>query len=95
MMRAWKLLMLCASTPCSPVGFGAKLGSVVPAAPTVRVSDYAAALAPDARARLERILEEGEQTTGAQIVVAIFRSLEGERLEDFSIRLAVRWRVGR
>ncbi len=61
----------------------------------MRVSDYANALAPDARARLERVLEEGERTTGAQIVVAIFPSLEGESLEDFSIRLAEKWRVGR
>jgi uncharacterized protein len=28
------------------------------------------------------------------VVVAIFRSLEGESLEDFSIRLAERWRIG-
>jgi uncharacterized protein len=28
-------------------------------------------------------------------VVAVFASLEGESLEDFSIRLAERWRVGR
>ena len=59
------------------------------------MSDYAAALTPDARARIERGLEEGERTTGAQIVIAIFPSLEGESLEDFSIRLAERWRVGR
>jgi uncharacterized protein len=28
------------------------------------------------------------------MVIAVFRSLEGESLEDFSIRLAERWRVG-
>ncbi len=28
------------------------------------------------------------------MVVAIFRSLEGESLEDFSIRLAEKWRIG-
>ena len=28
------------------------------------------------------------------MVVAIFRSLEGESLEDFSVRLAERWRIG-
>ena len=28
------------------------------------------------------------------MVIAIFRSLEGENLEDFSIRLAQRWRIG-
>ena len=46
------------------------------------------------RARLERVLVEGERSTGAQVVVAIFPSLEGESLEDFSIRLAEKWRVG-
>jgi len=28
------------------------------------------------------------------MVIAIFRSLEGENLEDYSIRLAERWRIG-
>ncbi len=41
------------------------------------------------------MLAERERATGAQMVVAVFRSLEGESLEDFSIRLAERWRVGR
>jgi uncharacterized protein len=59
------------------------------------VNDYAGALAPEARARIEGVLAEGERATGAQVVVAIFKSLEGESLEDFSIRLAERWRVGR
>jgi uncharacterized protein len=41
------------------------------------------------------VLAEGERATGAQIVVALFPSLEGESLEDFSIRLAEKWRIGR
>jgi uncharacterized protein len=61
----------------------------------VRVSDYAGALTPEARARLEGVLADGERATGAQVVVAIFPSLEGESLEDFSIRVADAWRVGR
>jgi uncharacterized protein len=40
------------------------------------------------------VLAERERATGAQMVVAIFRSLEGESLEDFSVRLAERWRIG-
>jgi uncharacterized protein len=40
------------------------------------------------------VLADGERSTGAQVVLAIFRSLEGESLEDFSIRLAEKWRVG-
>ncbi len=59
------------------------------------MNDYAGLLPAEERARLERQLAAGEAATGAQVVVAIFRSLEGESLEDFSIRLAERWRIGR
>jgi uncharacterized protein len=58
------------------------------------VNDYARLLSGETRQRLESRLTEREQATGAQMVVAIFRSLEGESLEDFSVRLAERWRVG-
>jgi uncharacterized protein len=40
------------------------------------------------------VLAEGEKTTGAQVVIAVFPSLEGESLEDFSIKVAEKWRVG-
>jgi hypothetical protein len=58
------------------------------------VNDYARLLSPDAQQRLEQRLAERERATGAQMVVAIFPSLEGENLEDFGIRVAERWRVG-
>jgi uncharacterized protein len=62
--------------------------------PTARVNDYAGILAPADRERLEARIGDRERTTGAQVAVAIFPSLDGENLEDFSIRLADRWRVG-
>ena len=62
--------------------------------PTVRVSDFANVLDTGARARLEGVLADGEKTTGAQVVIAVFPSLEGESLEDFSIKVAEKWRVG-
>jgi uncharacterized protein len=58
------------------------------------VNDYAGLLRPAEREQLESRLAERERATGAQVVVAIFRSLEGESLEDYSIRLAERWRIG-
>jgi uncharacterized protein len=58
------------------------------------VNDYARLLPAAAHRRLETRLAEREQATGAQMVLAIFPSLEGESLEDFSIRLAQQWRVG-
>jgi uncharacterized protein len=66
----------------------------VPPAPDRRISDYAGALTPAQRDRLEQQLVEREQGSGNQVVVAIFRSLDGESLEDFSIRLAQAWRIG-
>ncbi len=70
------------------------LALVIPPAPTARVNDYAGVLTPTERQRLEAQLTEREQATGAQMVIAIFKSLEGESLEDYSVRLAQQWRVG-
>jgi len=66
----------------------------VPPPPDRRVNDYAGALAPADRDRLEQKLIAREATTRNQVVVAVFRSLEGESLEGYSIRLAQAWRIG-
>ena len=58
------------------------------------MNDYAGVLDAAARGQLESRLAAGEGTTGVQVVMAVFPSLEGESLEDFSIRLAEKWRVG-
>ena len=66
----------------------------IPPPPDRRVNDYAGALSPADRDRLEQSLIAQEASSRNQIVVAIFRSLEGESLEDYSIRLAEAWRIG-
>jgi uncharacterized protein len=66
----------------------------VPPPPDRRVNDYASALTPADRDRLEQQLAARETTSRNQVVVAIFRSLEGESLEGYSIRLAQAWRIG-
>ena len=66
----------------------------IPPPPDQRVNDYAGALDPADRDRLEQLLAARETTSRNQVVVAIFRSLEGESLEDYSIRLAKAWRIG-
>jgi uncharacterized protein len=66
----------------------------IPPPPDHRVNDYAGALSPAERERLEDKLRQRERVSSNQVVVAIFRSLQGESLEDYSIRLAQRWRVG-
>src|SRR5262249_20655576 len=67
----------------------------IPPTPSRRVNDYAGALSAAERDRIERTLIERERGGSSnQIAVAIFRSLRGESLEDYSIRLAQAWRVG-
>jgi uncharacterized protein len=66
----------------------------IPPAPDRRINDYAGVLSSDERARLEDKLRAREPGSSNQVVVAIFRSLQGESLEDYSIRLAQAWRIG-
>ena len=66
----------------------------VPPPPLRHVNDYAGALSPAERERLERKLAARERESRNQVVVAIFRTLAGESLEDYSIRLAQAWRIG-
>ena len=58
------------------------------------MNDYAALLQPAERQRLESFLAEREAATGTQMAVALFRSLEGESLEDVANRLFQKWRLG-
>jgi len=73
------LLVLLAATGAAALA--------VPPPPDRRVNDYAGALTPAERDRLEQQLAARETTSRNQVVVAIFRSLEGESLEGYSIRL--------
>ena len=66
----------------------------IPPPPDHRINDYAGVLSADDRARLEDTLRARARESSNQVVVAIFRSLQGESLEDYSIRLAQAWRVG-
>lgn len=62
---------------------------------TGRVNDLAELLPPDAEARIESRLGELERATGAQVAVLTVPSLEGEPLEDYTIRVAETWKLGR
>lgn len=58
------------------------------------VTDRAGLLSSSAKASLETMLRAFEEKTSSQVVVATFPSLEGDSLEDFSMRLAEAWKVG-
>ena len=61
---------------------------------TAHVNDYAHMLSRQTAEELEQRLSEFEQTDSTQIVVLTIPSLEGENLEEFSIKVAEAWKVG-
>jgi uncharacterized protein len=60
-----------------------------------RVNDYAKLLTQERALALEARLEKFERETGHQIAVLTIPSLEGDSLEDFSIRVAENWKIGK
>lgn len=59
-----------------------------------RVNDLAGNLPSDRARLLEERLAAFEKETGHQIAVLTIPSLEGDPLEDFSIRVAESWKIG-
>jgi uncharacterized protein len=60
-----------------------------------RVNDLANMIPADARQRIEQKLAAFEQKTGAQVAVLTVPTLEGEAIEDFSLRVAEAWKLGK
>lgn len=58
------------------------------------VNDYADMISPPVKAQLENELKAFEQTDSTQIVLLTIPSLEGDAIENFSIRVAEAWKIG-
>ncbi len=59
-----------------------------------RVTDLAGVLTPEQSANLEARLKAFEESDSTQVAVLIIPTLEGEALEDYSVRVATAWRLG-
>ena len=66
----------------------------VPELWNTRVHDDAQALKQETIDKLEKQLEAYEDSTSNQIAVLIISSLEGETIEDYSLRVAEKWKLG-
>lgn len=81
------LLLLCGSV--------AAFADVVVPALSGRVVDATATLSAEDRAALDRRLAEFEARKGSQIAVLILPTTAPESIEQFSIRVAEAWKIGR
>jgi uncharacterized protein len=59
------------------------------------VNDTAGMIPAEIRDRLEHKLTEFEKQTGTQVAVLTVDSLDGEVLEDYSLRVVQTWKLGR
>lgn len=59
-----------------------------------RVNDYAELLSPATEASLESVLKSLESSDSTQIVVLTIGSLQGDSLEEFSLRVVEDWKIG-
>lgn len=60
-----------------------------------RVTDAVGMLTPAQKQSLENVLQEYETRTGSQIVILLVGKTEPEAIEQYGIRVAEAWKVGR
>jgi len=85
----WLLVLACALAGPAQ----AQLKEVPPLAG--HVTDEAGMLDANQHARLEAVLSDYEAKTGSQIAVLLVKSTEPEAIEQFGIRVADAWKLGR
>lgn len=74
---------------------GVKAAETLPPPPTAYFNDYAGLVSAADAQRLDAKLRQFAGETSTQVVVAVFPSLPSASLEDFTVRVAQAWRVGR
>jgi uncharacterized protein len=89
LLWAWMLTLLLAGHAYAQGQF-----KPVPAL-RARVTDEIGMLTPDQRQKLEGVLADYEAKTGSQIAVLLVASTEPEAIEQYSIRVADAWKLGR
>ena len=63
--------------------------------PLARVSDQTGTLSGEQKASLERLLEAFEARKGSQIALLMVRTTGGEPIEQYALRVAEQWKLGR
>ena len=88
-LALWAWLLILAGLVVAGSGAAAEIPP--PAGP---ITDRAGVLGQDARQRLARILGEVRERTGAEIAVLVVPSTAPDSIEDYSIAVFDRWKIG-
>lgn len=94
-MRLFKraLLLLALLVPLA-TATGASALNVPPKPTDIPIIDQADVLSPEQEQALAAKIAQERTATGNQIGILVIKSLEGDALEDYSIRVAREWGIG-
>ena len=59
------------------------------------VNDYAGLLSPAVKTQLDAKLSQLEKDTTAEVAVVTVKSLEGDDVDDYAVRLFEKWKIGK
>jgi uncharacterized protein len=76
-------------------GFSPTAKSQIPVPAVARVVDQTGTLGAEQKAAVERMLEAFEKRKGSQIAVVMIRTTGGEPIEQYALRVAEQWKLGR
>ena len=89
--RTAKALLIACTLSCSLIA-----SAEVTVPPLVgRVTDQTATLTPEQKATLEQTLQAFEAKKGSQIAILIIPSTAPETIEQYALRVAEQWKLGR
>lgn len=63
--------------------------------PSGRVNDFANIISPENRARIEARLKDLDSKSTIEMVVVTVPDLEGKAIEDYTVDLAKKWKIGK
>ena len=95
-MTHWRRFLCCITLALAWLCAAAAHAQLAPLPPlTGHVTDQAGMLALGQREKLEAVLTDYEAKTGSQIALLLVKSTAPEQIEQYSIRVADAWKLGR
>lgn len=92
--RVWKRFLVLSLTVCCLCVFAAPILALEPPAFRGYVNDYAKMFSAETVQQIEQALRSFEETDSTQVAVLTIDSLDGDAVEEFSIRTVEKWGVG-
>ena len=75
-------------------GNNEELPQGIPSVPTGRIMDLSEAFDPEEEEMLSRVIDHYESTAGGQICVLTVKSTDGIPINDYTMRILNKWKIG-